>query len=106
MTFAVQLADDAVEDVEAITEHLADASGSVETAMRFFAAVRETAANLGEAPERWAKSRHAAPEDETLRQRAVRGFPNYLVFYRFDGKQVTVLRVLHGARDLGALFRR
>lgn len=28
----------------------------------------------------------------------------YLIFFRFDGELVEVLRVVHGARDLGALF--
>jgi toxin ParE1/3/4 len=29
---------------------------------------------------------------------------NYLIFYRFDGTKVDILRVLHGARDLTNFF--
>src|SRR5690625_435390 len=29
---------------------------------------------------------------------------NYLIFYRIDGDQVTVVHVLHGARDYAALL--
>ncbi len=32
------------------------------------------------------------------------GFPNYLVFYRVIDEGVDVLRVLHGARDIDAIF--
>jgi toxin ParE1/3/4 len=40
-----------------------------------------------------------------MRWHSVRGFRKYLVFYipRSDG--IEVVRVLHGARDLEALFR-
>ena len=31
---------------------------------------------------------------------------NYLIFYRAEAITVTVLRVLHGAQDLRAIFRR
>lgn len=29
----------------------------------------------------------------------------YLVFYRVEKKSVDILRVLHGARDIGSIFR-
>lgn len=29
---------------------------------------------------------------------------NYLIFYRIDPEAITVIRVVHGARDLPALF--
>jgi plasmid stabilization system protein ParE len=35
-----------------------------------------------------------------LRRRIITGFKNYLLFYRLDGKAVTVTRILHGSRDL------
>lgn len=31
---------------------------------------------------------------------------NYLIFYRFDETRVSVVRVLHGARNLRAVFRK
>jgi toxin ParE1/3/4 len=50
----------------------------------------------------------ARPRDETLR---IRGFRfvvirSWLVFYKIRGKQVRVMRVLHGKRDWLALLRR
>jgi plasmid stabilization system protein ParE len=35
---------------------------------------------------------------------SISGFPKHLLFYRFDAKEVFVLRVVHGARDLERLF--
>jgi toxin ParE1/3/4 len=34
----------------------------------------------------------------------VKGFPNYLVFYRPILRGIEVVRVLHGARDIAAQF--
>lgn len=35
-----------------------------------------------------------------LRRRIITGFKNYVIFYRFDDKAVTITRILHGSRDL------
>lgn len=40
----------------------------------------------------------------TLRRRPIFGFPNHLVFYVASEERVEIIRVLHGARDLPALF--
>jgi len=39
-----------------------------------------------------------------IRRMAVDDFPKHLVFYRFRGKELFVLRIVHGARDLDRLF--
>jgi toxin ParE1/3/4 len=36
----------------------------------------------------------------TIRQWRIKNFKDYLIFYRVEGEQVDILRVLHGARDL------
>jgi toxin ParE1/3/4 len=41
-----------------------------------------------------------------LRMFPVRGFPNYLVFYRVEIASIRILYVTHGARHLLRLFRR
>jgi toxin ParE1/3/4 len=45
---------------------------------------------------------------QNIRSRVVTDFTNYLILYRElpDGSGVEVLRVLHGARDLDALFEK
>jgi toxin ParE1/3/4 len=41
---------------------------------------------------------------EGIRVWPISGFKNYLVFYRALTDEIEVIRVLHGARDLNALF--
>ena len=39
-----------------------------------------------------------------IRRVPISGFRKHLVFYRVEGNDVLILRVLHGARDLESLF--
>jgi toxin ParE1/3/4 len=39
-----------------------------------------------------------------VRRTTIRGFPKHLLFYKFQGTEVFILRVVHGARDLENLF--
>src|SRR5438067_1568928 len=39
-----------------------------------------------------------------IRSWRVKGFENYLIFYRVTANSVDILRLLHGARDLPTLF--
>jgi plasmid stabilization system protein ParE len=34
----------------------------------------------------------------------IAGFPKHLIFYRAEKKDIKILRVVHGARDLETLF--
>jgi toxin ParE1/3/4 len=45
-----------------------------------------------------------AAELHGLRRIAVPGFPRHLLFYRFDGDEILIVRVVHGARDLEPLL--
>lgn len=48
--------------------------------------------------------RFKSEELDDVRRAFVKGFPKHLVFYRFRDKELFVLRVVHGARDLESLF--
>jgi toxin ParE1/3/4 len=45
-----------------------------------------------------------SPELYAVRRITISGFPKHLLFYRFDGEEILILRVVHGARDLEFLF--
>jgi len=45
-----------------------------------------------------------APELRDVRRLPIGGFPKHLLFYKVRRSQFIILRVVHGARDLGALF--
>ncbi len=44
------------------------------------------------------------PRLRHLRLWVITEFPNYLVFYREKNKQVEIVRIVHGARDLPSLL--
>ncbi len=44
------------------------------------------------------------PKARNIRSWIVSGFPNHLIFYRPVEDGVEILHVLHGARDIDALF--
>ena len=51
-----------------------------------------------------AECRFNAVELRGSRWTAVTGFPKHLIFYRIEVKKTTILRVVHGARDLESLL--
>ena len=44
------------------------------------------------------------PEYADMRIWQVSGFSNYLIFYRVNETDLTVVRILHGARDYDTIF--
>ncbi|MDR3793544.1 MAG: type II toxin-antitoxin system RelE/ParE family toxin [Terracidiphilus sp.] len=86
-------------DLDDIWFHVAQASGSFEIADRLIDSLTERFLLLVHHP-------HAGrARDEDLRP-GLRSFPidNYVIFYRIEGTSVLILRVLHGSRDLPAIF--
>ena len=102
MTFGLRLLPAADDDVDDIAAYIA--MGSTDHAMRFYDGVNATYKLILEAPERWPLYGLTHPRLWNVRKHAVLGFPNHLVFYRIDADMVEVIRVLHGARDLSAVF--
>jgi toxin ParE1/3/4 len=73
-------------------------------AMRFLNAVDATMRLLVENPEIGPTRTFDRNELVGVRAFPVRGFDKHLIFYRPTDNGIEVLRVLHGARDLGANF--
>ena len=91
-------------DLEEAVGYLRGDQASEEVALRFVAASRETFELIARHPE---IGREYRPEDERLagmRAFRVHLFDRYLVFYRVQRDAVFVERVLHGSRDLWAIF--
>jgi toxin ParE1/3/4 len=93
----------AVEDVDVI--HTFICTDNAEAADRVQEAIFEgfalLACNPGLGRERHFRRR------KNIRSWGVTEYPNYLIFYRElpNGSGVEIVRVLHGARNLDALFR-
>jgi toxin ParE1/3/4 len=73
-------------------------------AERWEKAVTATFLRIAKAPRAGPLCRFKADELLDVRRTLVTGFPKHLIFYRFRDKELFILRVVHGARDLEGLF--
>ena len=73
-------------------------------ALRFEEAVQNLAHTLAGMPGIGAPCSFRNPELHDLRRLTDTGFENWLLFYRVTEDRIDVIRVLHGARDISALF--
>lgn len=65
--------------------------------IRFLRALADTVQGLLAHPE---LGRQPPDVKQGLRSWPVEGFSNWLVFYRIEGQNLRLVRLLHGARDL------
>lgn len=76
----------------------------LETAWRFFAGVQESFEQILQMPFIGSPRRFRAFRIRDLRQWPVKGFEDFLIFYRVTSDRVEVHRLLHGRRNLEAIF--
>ncbi len=77
---------------------------NMEMSDRFLAAAEETFKQLAQTPKIGKARSFSHPNLVDIRQQAIKGFKNYLVFYRCIDNDVEILRVLHGKRDIEAIL--
>jgi len=95
---SVQVSRDAEEDSTAIFSRIA--ADNLEAADRFLHALDRELQLLSRLPGMGRKRTFRHPTLRDLRSVPVTGFRNYLIFYHVRQDEVTVLRILHGARNL------
>jgi toxin ParE1/3/4 len=76
-----------------------------DAARRFVEAVEQALLKIESRPEDGNRYLNARREDEDWRYAKITGFKKYLVFYRLRSAEVEVVRIVHGSRDLDAIFR-
>jgi toxin ParE1/3/4 len=97
-----QFSPQAWDDMRAIVAYIA--TDNPDAASRFVPALEATYAQL-EALPGMGSVRHFGRKDlQGVRIIPITGFEHYLIFYRTLGKNVTVLRILHAARDYPTIF--
>ena len=101
MSMPIRILPKADNDLEEIAVYIAE--DSVEAAMRFLGAAESTINNLSSSPSRGALLQTQNEQLSGIRWIPVAGFQSYLVFYLAD-TEIRIIRVLHGARDLPAIF--
>ena len=96
---AYRLAREATDDLRGLWDYVATGSGSTATADRLIDRLIERIDLLAQFPEMGRR------RDDDLRP-GLRTSPvgQYVLIYRVEGPDVTILRVLHGMRDLPALL--
>ena len=80
------------------------AKGSMNASDRFLQATEQAFKQLADMPGIGAIREYNNPTFIGMRMWPVPGFERYLIFYRATAERLDVLRVLHGARDLHAIF--
>lgn len=80
------------------------AEDGVEAAERLLAAARSDMRKLADMPGMGASREYSRPELRDVRSWPIKGFRNYLIFFRPVPDGIEVLRVLHGARDVDAIM--
>jgi toxin ParE1/3/4 len=77
---------------------------SPDAAIRFLRAAEETFGRLASTPELGERQQFGQERLAGLRVWQVRGFENYVIFYRPIKHGIEIVRVLHAARDIAAIF--
>jgi len=101
---AIRLSPRARQDLREITRYLRREAANAAVGRRFLTAVDRTLALLADHPGMGTKVVARHHELSQLRTFVVRGFESYMVFYLPSDQAITVLRVLHGARELARLL--
>lgn len=94
--------DRALRDLDNLAAYIQ--SGRPEAAIRFLSAAEESFKLLATSPGLGQRQRFRRPELADLRVWQVRDFENFLIFYRPLERGIEVVRVLHAARDIEAIF--
>ena len=89
-------------DLVELADHISH--DNLDAALRFLDAAERTFQFLAANREVGQLCQFTHPDSAGLRAWPVDGFRNHLVFYRATMDGVDIVRVLHGARDIEALF--
>ncbi len=63
-------------------------------------AAEKTLVQLDNFPQSGKSSKFNHPDLLDIRQKAIRGFEKYLIFYRLIEDGVEIIRIIHGSRDI------
>jgi toxin ParE1/3/4 len=91
------------QDLEEIANYIA--KDSYPASLRFVTAAEETFKKLLEAPGLGGSWESLDERLANLRVWPVKGFENYLIFYRPREDGIALVRVLHGGRDIESILK-
>jgi toxin ParE1/3/4 len=79
-------------------------NASIETAERFLSCAQDSFSDLANNPEMGPLLQVRNPELAGIRKWRVKDFENFLIFYKPDENGITIVRVMHAARDWWTLL--
>lgn len=97
MTYSIRITSIAHRDLVRQGQYLAERNPAA--ARRFLKAVQQSCRRLQDSPDLGEIWNDGATPDETYRCWSVRGFENYVLFYRIRLDTIEISRVLHAAQD-------
>ncbi len=92
----------AINDLSSHAEYIG--LDSPAAAWRFLQAAEDTFERLSRNPELGAVGEFRSPELAEMRRWRIHLFTNYLVFYRVRSDCIEIAHIVHGSRDIEALF--
>lgn len=98
----IRLTEEAENDIFLCAQYIRNDKENV--AERFLDSFSETTARLLDLPKMGRERKFAHIELVGLREFPLIGFENFLVFYRENKEGILVIRLLHKARNLQAIF--
>jgi toxin ParE1/3/4 len=96
------LSREALEDLDVLWNYIAQ--DNIEAADRVVDAAYRTCKNLSDYPELGRLREISGIDSKSMRSFVIKDFPNYVIFYRSLPGTIQIVRVLHGARNIDALF--
>jgi plasmid stabilization system protein ParE len=81
-------------------DRIAIKDGQPQAAKKFVQAVQNSVTHLLEHPQRGHLARFEPAELADILRAAVPGFPVFAIFYRWDGRTLTIITLEHTAQDL------
>ena len=80
------------------------AQNNTDAALNFFDAARSTIAKLAQNPGLGNLYNVNNPRLQGLRKWGIRGFEKYLIFYLVSEELLTIVRIIHGSRDIPTIL--
>lgn len=91
-----------VKDLIELATYIAD--GNIDISDDFLLAAEKTFVRLGNFPRLGKSSKFSHPDLANIRQKAIKGLENYLIFYQLVEGGVEIIRVIHGFRNIESIL--
>jgi toxin ParE1/3/4 len=102
MTRRIIITPKASGDIDELFAYIAQ--DNYDAALKFFDSTRLTFSQLAKTPGIGSLCESINSRLIDMRKWAVKGFDRYLIFYRYSDEYIEVVRVIHAARDISAIF--